>query len=676
MVARFHYDDAMLRRLVHDQFPAEEEKKVTAHVEECPTCQSKMESVAEAGISWNDVHQFLDPGSLDKGRLSGCPLASETTGASDEEATVEFLDPSDTPQSLGRFGRYEITEILGRGGMGVVMRGYDPALDRHSTIKVLAPELATNAAARQRFSREAKSAAAVVHGHVIPIQTVDEQRGLPYLVMPVVEGKSLEQRIADDGPLPIIEVLRMGMQVASGLAAAHAQGLVHRDIKPANILLENGVERVMITDFGLARAADDANMTRSGVIAGTPQYMSPEQARGEDVDHRSDLFSLGSVLYFICTGRPPFRAETMMGVLNRIANDQPRSLRKINADVPVWLQAIIDKLQSKDREQRFQSAEEVADLLGQWLAHLQQPDGVPRPSQPPQPLASMGSARFRNRKLVGLAAAGGAILLAAIVIVLQWNKGTITIDCPRPEVGIRIMKGGKLYDTLTVMPGDDSLRVSAGSYLVEIDSEHDGLKVKDGEVTVTRGGTQVVTIVEAASRSPFPKGAHIGRKNHSVRIVHDDVDLHYVSYYAGDFETSSSNSHNTASLTWTDEGSIALKDGTTFSYRRKSADPFHLHVNGKEYDLRQGRVLQLIQGGHVEQVMLFPSLSESRAPYTLARVVASTQAMQKEPFSLATLHRRLAIAQTATTRSRQDPFSDPPASHGDQRAGRDSPTTG
>ena len=118
--------------------------------------------------------------------------------------------------------------------MGVVMRGYDPALDRHSAIKVLAPELTTSAAARQRFYREAKSAATVVHDHVIPIQTVDEERGLPYLVMPVVEGKSLEQRVTDDGPLPVVEILRVAVQIASGLAAAHAQGLMHRDIKPAN----------------------------------------------------------------------------------------------------------------------------------------------------------------------------------------------------------------------------------------------------------------------------------------------------------------------------------------------------------------------------------------------------------------------------------------------------------
>ncbi|MCA9056768.1 MAG: serine/threonine protein kinase, partial [Planctomycetaceae bacterium] len=191
------------------------------------------------------------------------------------------------------------------------------------------------------------SAAAVVHPHVVPIQTVDEHSGLPYLVMPVVEGQSLQHRVDQEGPLRIVEAVRIAAQVAEGLSAAHEQGLVHRDIKPANVLLENGVERVQITDFGLARAIDDASMTRSGVIAGTPQYMSPEQAHGDSIDLRSDLFSLGSLIYFMLAGRSPFRAETTMGVLNRIANDQPRSIRSINADVPDWLEQIVMKLLAK-----------------------------------------------------------------------------------------------------------------------------------------------------------------------------------------------------------------------------------------------------------------------------------------------------------------------------------------
>src|SRR5439155_9528374 len=152
---------------------------------------------------------------------------------------------------------------------------------------------------------------------------------------------SLEEKIERDGPLSVTEVLRIGMQAARGLAAAHAQGMVHRDVKPANILLENGVERVKLTDFGLARAVDDATLTQSGVVAGTPQYMSPEQAHGETLDARSDLFSLGSVLYALCTGRAPFRASSTMAVLKRICDDTPRDVREIDAGLPVWLSDII-----------------------------------------------------------------------------------------------------------------------------------------------------------------------------------------------------------------------------------------------------------------------------------------------------------------------------------------------
>ncbi len=181
------------------------------------------------------------------------------------------------------------------------------------------------------------------------------------------------------GPLALVEILRIGVQAATGLAAAHAQGLVHRDVKPANILLADGVERVKLTDFGLARAADDASLTRTGVIAGTPQYMSPEQARGESVGQRSDLFSLGSVLYAMCTGRAPFRAETSYGVLRRITDEEPRPIREINPDIPEWLCRIVARLMSKEPDARFASAREVAELLEGCLAHVQQPTSAPLP---------------------------------------------------------------------------------------------------------------------------------------------------------------------------------------------------------------------------------------------------------------------------------------------------------
>ena len=192
------------------------------------------------------------------------------------------------------------------------------------------------------------------------------------------------------GHLELVDVLRIGQQIAEGLAAAHAQGIVHRDIKPGNILLERNVERVLLTDFGLARAADDASLTRSGVIAGTPQFMAPEQARGEQIDHRTDLFSFGTVLYTMLAGHSPFRAETTMAILRRLCDDTPRPLRQINPQVPEWFDAFVSKLLSKRPEDRFNSATEVSQLLQRALAYIQQPLVVPLPQEIRDLVAPMG----------------------------------------------------------------------------------------------------------------------------------------------------------------------------------------------------------------------------------------------------------------------------------------------
>ena len=262
--------------------------------------------------------------------------------------TLDFLDRCDTPDRLGLLAHYEILEILGRGGMGIVLRGVDVKLNRIVAIKVLASQLAANAMARQRFLREAQAAAAVSHHHVVAIHAVDEWNGLPYLVMEYVSGSSLQQKIDAAARCELAQILRIGTQIASGLAAAHAQGLVHRDIKPANILLENGIERVKITDFGLARSIDDVRITQAGMVYGTPLYMSPEQAQGERVDQRSDLFSLGSVLYAMSTGRPPFRGDTGLAVLKRVCDDTPRPIRELNPNIPESLVEIVNKLLAKN----------------------------------------------------------------------------------------------------------------------------------------------------------------------------------------------------------------------------------------------------------------------------------------------------------------------------------------
>jgi serine/threonine protein kinase len=308
------------------------------------------------------------------------PLTQDDSAAQRDDDPLSFLTPSIKPGHLGRLDHYEILEVIGKGGFGTVLKAFDEKLHRIVAIKVLSPELSANGPARNRFIRAARTGAAVVHEHVVTIHAVDEEHRPPYLVMQLIDGMTLQEKIDNVGTLCLREILCIGMQMAEGLAAAHKQGLVHRDIKPANILLENGVERVKITDFGLARAVDDASVTQSGTVAGTPMYMSPEQAEGLPIDHRSDLFSLGTVLYAMCTGHPPFRASGTHAVLKRVIDASPRPIREINNEVPDWLCDIVAKLHAKKPEERFQKATEVAELLGQHLAHLQQPTMVVRPA--------------------------------------------------------------------------------------------------------------------------------------------------------------------------------------------------------------------------------------------------------------------------------------------------------
>jgi formylglycine-generating enzyme required for sulfatase activity/serine/threonine protein kinase len=287
----------------------------------------------------------------------------------DEPDDLRFLQPSSRPDSLGRIGHYEVLQVLGKGGFGIVFRAFDDVLQRVVALKVLAPVIAATSPARKRFLREARSSAQVRHENVVHVYEVQEQP-LPYLVMEFIPGESLQQRLDRTGPLEAPEIVRLGRQIAEGLAAAHATGLIHRDIKPGNVLLEGEQQRVKITDFGLARAADDASLSQSGVLAGTPMFMAPEQAKGDSLDHRADLFSLGSVLYVMASGRPPFRAATTYAVLKRVVEDDPRPIRELIPEMPQWLCDIIAKLQAKNPEDRFQSAREVADVLADCEAQL------------------------------------------------------------------------------------------------------------------------------------------------------------------------------------------------------------------------------------------------------------------------------------------------------------------
>jgi formylglycine-generating enzyme required for sulfatase activity len=306
-------------------------------------------------------------------------------------------------------------------------------LQRVVALKVMAPQLAATSPARKRFLREARSAAQVRHENVVQVYEVAEQP-LPFLVMEFIPGETLQQRLDRVGPLDVPEVLRIGRQIAEGLAAAHAMDLIHRDIKPGNVLLEGGHQKVKITDFGLARAADDASISQSGIIAGTPMYMAPEQAEGKTLDQRADLFSLGSVLYQMVSGRPPFRATTTVAVLKRVAEDRPRAIREIIPETPQWLCDIIAKLHAKDPDDRYQSAREVADVLADCETQLKANAKVQDFSRIPQ---SKSAARAGGRWKW----AAAALLLPVLALALAEIAG-ITHLLPKQQPTPDLLQSG------------------------------------------------------------------------------------------------------------------------------------------------------------------------------------------------------------------------------------------
>jgi tRNA A-37 threonylcarbamoyl transferase component Bud32 len=453
--------------------------------------------------AYPQVGQFLERPVVEAEGVAG--LGGSDSAAAD----LSFLAPSSEPGSLGRLDHYEVLEVIGRGAAGIVLRARDTKLLRVVALKVLAAPLAASGTARRRFAREARAAAAIRDDHVVAIHAVRAEAPVPYLVMDYIDGGNLEALLRRGGPLEVKEVLRIGMQVARGLAAAHQHGLIHRDVKPANILLENGVQRVKLTDFGLARAADDASLTQSGFIAGTPPYMAPEQAASEPIDARADLFSLGSVLYELCTGRPAFRAPTTVAVIKRVCDETPRSIREVNPDISEPLCRVIDRLHAKKPADRPASAAEVADLLARLLADLQQPGsvvGVPASAGRQRHPAEAGTPTTGKRAPrhwlwaaaaaalvavvagLGIGEATGVTDVRGTVIRLFSPDGTLIVQVDDPGVSVTVDGG----DVVITGAGAKEIRLKPGQYKVE--ASKDGKVVRQELVTVTRNDRQVVRI--------------------------------------------------------------------------------------------------------------------------------------------------------------------------------------
>ncbi len=278
----------------------------------------------------------------------------------------ELLDPPENPGELGSLGSYRVISELGRGGMGFVFRAEDKRLKRTVALKVMNRKVAATPNSRARFISEARAMAAVHHDNVATIFEVGEHSGTPFMAMEMLKGKTLEEYKLNKERPSYEQIIRFAKETAQGLAAAHAQGIVHRDIKPANIWVEQDSERIKILDFGLALAQTPVDqLSGRGSVVGTPGYLSPEQARTEPLDDRSDLYSLGVVLYELATGKLPLRSSTVAGQLIAILAHKPQPIREINSSIPQPLADLIHKLLRKEPRNRVRSAADLLEELKQ-----------------------------------------------------------------------------------------------------------------------------------------------------------------------------------------------------------------------------------------------------------------------------------------------------------------------
>jgi serine/threonine protein kinase len=306
------------------------------------------------------------------------PHEQQTRAEEFEEAPAAltaFLAPPQQSGEIGRLGGYRVLGVVGSGGMGVVFRAEDPLLQRLVALKAMLPHLASTDTARQRFLREARAAAGILHDHIVPIYQVGEDRGVPFLAMPFLEGETLDRRLARlGGPLPTSELLRIAREIALGLETIHRRGLVHRDIKPANVWLETllgepgalapGGTRVKILDFGLARAAQgESHLTLEGAVVGSPAFMAPEQALRQPVDARADLFGLGCVMYLMATGKLAFEAEDALATMLAVTRSEPTPPGELNPDLPAEVEELVLALLAKSPDDRPATARSVVERL-------------------------------------------------------------------------------------------------------------------------------------------------------------------------------------------------------------------------------------------------------------------------------------------------------------------------
>ncbi len=453
-----------------------------------------------------------------------------------------FLAPPESKEEIGRLGGYSVTKLLGAGGMGMVFQAEDPHLQRKVALKVMRPEVAAVNNAKARFLREARTMALIEHDHVVAVFQVGEDRGVPFMAMPFLLGMPLDVVLKKNRNIPLVLALRMGYQIAIGLASAHAKGLIHRDIKPANIWIETqNNNRVKLLDFGLARGdKEDIQLTQSGSILGTPAYMAPEQAAGGAIDARADLFSLGVVLYELTTGRRPFCGANTMAILTALAIHTPPAPHEIASSVPESVSALIMRLLEKDPERRVGSAQEAAKELAALLKTKAAPaaaqseeklaaeTAILSPSvptiravarhkelaPPPAQTSNYGGRKGRLWAMIGGGALGAAALILAVVtIFFQTPYGTLEVQIDDPKIEARFKNGaliladetGKTRYTLRPAAelADKNEKIKAGDYQLRVEGA-DGLTVDTENFTLRDGKREIVKVILRPAATPTP----------------------------------------------------------------------------------------------------------------------------------------------------------------------------